>query len=329
MSGQTEPADVLVIGAGIAGSICAAALEARGRTVRLLDKGRGPGGRLSTRRSAAGSFDHGAQYFTARDPRFVQRVDDWTRRGVVAAWDGRFAQERDGGLHPEAVRETRHVGVPGMNAPVRDLQGGLDVRFGARVVRLQRAGALWEATTDDGMVERGRVAIVTAPAPQAAALLDGVSPLAERLRDVGVAPCWATMLAFAEPLPLPFDGIRCSSGTLSWVARDSSRPGRAAGERWVLHSAPAWAQGVAGHDGESVARAMLASFARLLPVAVPAPVAMVAHRWLYALVTRPLGEDFLWDPQAALGVCGDACRGGRIEEAALSGLALADRLAPE
>ena len=97
----------------------------------------------------------------------------------------------------------------------------------------------------------------------------------------------------------------------------------------MLHSAPAWAQRVEGHDAESVAPAMLASFARRLPAAMPAPVAMAAHRWLYARVTRPLGEDFLWEPDAALGVCGDACRGGRIEEAALSGLALADRLAPE
>lgn len=328
MNGRNEPADVLVIGAGIAGSLCAAVLAARGRTVRLVDKGRGPGGRLSTRRSAAGSFDHGAQYFTARDPRFVQRVDDWTRRGVVAAWNGRFAQERDGVLVREEVRETRFVGVPGMNAAVRDLQSGLDMHFGARVVRLQRGGVHWEATTDDGMVERGRAVVVTAPAPQAAALLDGISPLADRLREVEVAPCWATLLAFQEPLPLPFDGIRFASGELSWAARDASKPGRAAGERWVLHSAPGWARTVVGHDAESVASAMLASFARVLPGAMPAPVAMAAHRWLYALVTRPLGEDFLWDPAAALGVCGDACRGGRIEEAALSGLALADRIEP-
>ena len=60
-----------IVGAGMAGLACAEELTRLGHAVLLFDKGRGPGGRMSTRRiqTSAGEayFDHGAQYFTVRD----------------------------------------------------------------------------------------------------------------------------------------------------------------------------------------------------------------------------------------------------------------------
>jgi predicted NAD/FAD-dependent oxidoreductase len=61
--------DFAIIGAGMAGLACADALKEAGHNVALFDKGRGPGGRMSTRRMETPlgevAFDHGAQYFTA------------------------------------------------------------------------------------------------------------------------------------------------------------------------------------------------------------------------------------------------------------------------
>ena len=73
----------LVIGAGIAGLIAARALRAAGHRVLVLDKGRGVGGRMATRRIEGGVFDHGAQFVTVRDPRFQQIVEGWQAKGVV------------------------------------------------------------------------------------------------------------------------------------------------------------------------------------------------------------------------------------------------------
>lgn len=60
-------------GAGIAGLSCAHVLREAGVPVTLFDKGREPGGRLSTRRGEF-AFDHGAQYFTADDDAFRSAV---------------------------------------------------------------------------------------------------------------------------------------------------------------------------------------------------------------------------------------------------------------
>jgi NADPH-dependent 2,4-dienoyl-CoA reductase/sulfur reductase-like enzyme len=94
-----------VIGAGIAGLSCATVLQQAGLRVSLFDKSNGPAGRMSTRRGDGWQCDHGAQYFTARDPEFRAEVTRWVEAGVAGLWkprlkvfDGASAQDRDSTL---------------------------------------------------------------------------------------------------------------------------------------------------------------------------------------------------------------------------------------
>ena len=125
---------IAIVGAGMAGLSCATRLAALGHDVALFDKGRGPGGRMATRRVEADGtmlrFDHGAQYFTARDPRFVEQVARWEREGVVARWDVAGADA--------------WVGTPAMNAPIKAMAGRHDVQFGTRIEQLLRDGNRWQ-----------------------------------------------------------------------------------------------------------------------------------------------------------------------------------------
>ena len=58
-----EIADLVVIGAGMAGLTVARGAVEAGLAVQMIDKGRGLGGRLATRRAEGGlRFDHGAHY---------------------------------------------------------------------------------------------------------------------------------------------------------------------------------------------------------------------------------------------------------------------------
>lgn len=60
---STEPGRVAVVGAGIAGITAARTLAQAGWQVTVFEKSRGAGGRMATRRTAFGGFDHGAQFF--------------------------------------------------------------------------------------------------------------------------------------------------------------------------------------------------------------------------------------------------------------------------
>ena len=81
---------VAVLGAGLAGLSCARHLQQQGLEVRLFDKSRGPAGRMSTRRGDDWQCDHGAQYFTARNPDFRAEVARWEALGVAARWQPRL-----------------------------------------------------------------------------------------------------------------------------------------------------------------------------------------------------------------------------------------------
>ena len=122
-----------IIGAGLAGLTAARGLAKAGHALVLFDKARGPGGRMSTRRTETGQgmayFDHGAQYFTVRDAGFAETVARWEVEGVAARW--------------AAAGDNAWVGTPGMNAIIKAEAAGHDVRWNCRIERIVREGGLF------------------------------------------------------------------------------------------------------------------------------------------------------------------------------------------
>ncbi len=317
-----------MIGAGISGLVCARTLAERGHQVQVFDKARGPGGRMSTRRASDWRFDHGAQYFTVRDPGFRARVAAWRRDGLVAPWTARIAVLDDGMTVMQSDDTERLVAVPGMNALCRHLARDLDVSYETRIVSLERAADRWRLASSEGRDLGDFDAVtVSAPAPQAAALLSGAAPeLAARAGTVAMSPCWAVMAAFPKPLELGFDGAFVNRSPLSWVARNASKPGRPEGEAWVLHGSPEWSQDNLELEPVEAAARLLEAFGESAGGLGSIPAHLDAHRWRYALPQAPLAQPCLVDAGRLLGVCGDWCGGPRVEGAFLSGSAAAQRL---
>jgi renalase len=316
-----------IIGAGLAGLTLARILTEMGLAVKVFDKGRSPAGRLSTRRDDTGTFDHGAQYFTARDEGFQRQVDTWCEQGISAEWRGRFGTLENGTLTPKAEDPVRYVGVPGMSALAHAFASHVDVRGGVRVEHVRREHEAWALTSDTGeALGSFHVVVAAVPAPQAVALLSGSAALSARVAGVGMEPCWSVMASFAAPVPLPVDGAFIHGSPLSWAARDNSKPGRPEGERWVLHATPAFSREHLEDTPEAVAPLLVEAFSRASGLEAR-PVKAVAHRWRYAQAGSPLTEGALFDEKQGLGACGDWCAGSRVEGAYLSAMALSRRIA--
>jgi predicted NAD/FAD-dependent oxidoreductase len=302
--------NIAIVGAGMAGLSCATRLVASGHSVRLFDKGRGPGGRMSTRRVATAlgeaAFDHGAQYFTARDDGFRQKVEAWGAAGIAARWPA---------AGPDAW-----VGTPGMNAPVKALAAGHDVQWSAEIDDLTHGGESWRITGKG--VEAGPFAAVllAIPAEQAGPRLAPHAPDWAGLARATVAePCWTVMAAFAGPVAAP--DVLKEEGAIGWAARNSAKPGRSGPEAWVIQAGPAWSREHLEQTPEQVTPQLLEAFAaRTGPL--PAVLTASAHRWRYAKSGKA-GRGALWDPALRLGVCGDWLLGPRVECAWLSGDQLA------
>lgn len=315
---------IAIIGAGIAGLSCAAALRAAGHQVVVFDKSRGPGGRMSTRRGDGWQADHGAQYFTARDPRFQRQVQRWIDSGLVAAWQVTPAVI---GSDPAPSEEAtvRYVGVPDMPAPARALAAGIEVHTGHTINGLIREANGWRLSS----AEHGELAgvhaqvVVAMPSPQAATLLAPAAPALSTLATApDILPCWTVMAQLAQPPKLAFDAAFVNAGPLRWIARNNSKPGRSGQESWVLQASAQWSAEYLEHDAASVADVLLTAFRQLGGTAA---LTFQAHRWRYA--NCEAGETgSVWDGELGIGLCGDWLHGGRVEGAWLSGHHLAQRM---
>ena len=318
---------VAIVGAGVAGAAAASVLRGAGIGVEVFEKARGPGGRMSRRRTDRAAFDHGAPCFTARTPGFASVVAEAVEAGAVAPWEGRIVLADGSGAVLAEKSARRFVGVPGMNALVRFLLDSTPVTYGARVARVDPGETGPSLAMEDGSRQGPfDFVVVTAPAAQAGAMAPASSPLAARASGVPMRPTWAGMLAFDTPIQAPFDGAFVERSILSWAARDSSKPGRPdQPETWVVHAGHEWSEANLERDASDVIHDLAGAFATLTG-ASPSTIHARAHRWRFAAPANDAGAGPLIDPGMRLALAGDWCAGGRVEAAFSSGDSVARRL---
>lgn len=319
------PTSVLIIGAGLTGLTAAHELTQTGCNVTLLDKGRGVGGRLATRRIDAARLDHGAQYFTVRTPEFRHLVDELLQQGIVHEW----APVEEDQEHP------RYVGSQGMNALAKYLARNLDVRTGERVIRIAAEGVGCRVWTESGQEYRADQLILTCPVPQALALLaDSDLTLTdtetEALKKIVYQPCLAALATLAQPTRLPAPGLlRFSEGPVSLVA-DNQQKGISPDEPSVtIHASHAFSQTHLEDGLDAVGRHLLQAVSEWVPADTIRTVQV--HRWRYSFAEQRHPEPFLEvNKPLPMLLGGDAFGGwGNVEGAFLSGLAMARHLTTE
>jgi len=309
--------DVLVIGAGMAGLMAARELRGAGCSVRVVDKGRGAGGRLATRRIGAATFDHGAQFLTARDPRFAAELEAWRQAGLLEAWGDAPA---DGAA--------RWRGRPAMTAVAKHLASGLDVQLGRKVVAIGQVDSGWSVAFESGPAIAARAVLLTAPVPQALELLEPAlgMALAPQLDPLAYEPCLVVMAVLARPSRIPAPGyLALSEGPVAWLA-DNQQKGISAVPAATIHASPVFSRTHWEQPRETAATLLLEAAAPWLGGTV---LDHQVHGWRYA---RPASiaprRCLLVSESPPLLLAGDAFGGPDVEGAALSGWAAAAAAVP-
>jgi len=336
--------DAIVVGAGMAGLSAARELVAAGRSVLVLDKGRGVGGRVATRRLGSAVFDHGAQFFTVRGRAFGGIVAEAHAAGAVAEWCRGFS--RDGSLGGESGDgHPRWRGSRGMTDLPKHLAAGLaseaaagrcELRTAARAAAIMVADGLVRVPLDDGRTVTALGGILTPPVPQTLDLLatgglegaaGGVDPAVwESLRSVAYDPCFAVMLVLSGPSRVPAPGgiqfDPAGGGPIAWLA-DNQQKGISPVPTLTIHADGAFSRRHFDAPPEQV-MATLIDHARPWIDGDPATavVEKSLQRWKFALPTTIISEPLLAVSHAPpIACCGDAFAGPRVEGAASSGLA--------
>ena len=284
--------NVLVVGAGISGSTAARTLQQHGVSVTLVDKGRGAGGRLSSRRTTVGRFNHGAPDFEVKTERFTDYVVRWCTQGLL---------ERTVHLHG-----LRYHSPTAMNALVKHVQRDLAVSFKTRVLRLTRERTQWIAETDQGDLGGFSHVVLAIPAPQALALIPPNSTPYAPTSEILYQPAWVVMMTMERALPVLPDG--------DLIGRVTENEGGVC----VYLTAEASARYLENSAEEVI---------ELVSARLDAkPIFAAAHRWRYSQVVRGVNSAYLYDDDLQLSVCGDGFGGAGVESSFLSGLSIAQRL---
>ena len=314
----------------MSGLLAAGELRDSGWRVTVLDKGRGVGGRMATRRVGGSNFDHGAQFFTVRGDRFGKLVEGWLSAGVVKEWTRGFADaggERDEDGHP------RYRGSEGMTSIPKYLARDLDVRTGERVVEVNLRDGLWEVVTDSGMRVEGATLLLTAPVPQSLALassgnFDLPDETRRELEEVSYDPCLALMALLDGPGVVPEPGgMQIKGEPLDWIG-DNRQKGISEANGITIHGGPGWSREHYDEPEEQASRELLALASEQLGESLENRVRETSlARWRYSWVTNAHPDPYLLvNEDPPLLFAGDAFGQPKVEGASLSGLAAADRL---
>ena len=362
VAAAAESWDAVVIGGGIAGLSAAGALAAAGRRVLVLDKSRGVGGRMATRRIGGAVCDHGAQFFTVRTGEFATVVEDAVRAAAVAEWCRGFSRDGSIGVDDSETGEIetgdghpRYRGGRGMTdlpkwlaARLGDWGDAVEIRTAAKVASIAAANGGVRITIDreggGSEIVAASGVVLTPPVPQVLELMQAGGLLAggsvdqeaiESLRTVDYDPCFTALLVLDRPSLVPLPGaIQFAAqitGPVTWIA-DNQQKGISTVPALTVHATSRFSREWFDTPLDEVGAMLIAAVSPWIDGdPATAIVERSVHRWKFAAPTTILPERCVAVSMVPPVVCcGDAFAGPRVEGAATSGMAagrwLVDRL---
>ncbi|AFZ23414.1 putative NAD/FAD-dependent oxidoreductase [Cylindrospermum stagnale PCC 7417] len=331
--------DIAVIGAGMAGLVCAQQLSQAGYSVVVIEKSRGVGGRVATRRLEGTVADHGTCYLKPKGEFLGQFVELLRDRHILEIWTDTVEKFNSDSKLRTQNAALCYVAPEGMSAIAKFLAHGLDILLNQRAIAIHPTPEnTWRLTLESSNAEITAKAVVVAiPAPQAWDLLAPMgktildAEFLDNLRSVEFFPSISVMAGYPQHLSLPnWKALTFVDDTdLAWIGLDSSKRPHPQQPHFVLQSSANFAQQhLETQDLQPVGKYMLQKAAQTL--ALPSllnPQWLQVHRWRYAFPSHPWNAAFLSaNNHLPLVCCGDWCGGNLVEGAMLSGLATASEI---
>lgn len=319
--------NTLIIGAGISGLMAGKILSQAGFPVTVVEKSRGVGGRMATRRINNGIFDHGAQFFTVREPQFQRWADLWIKEGTARVWTHHFSEP---GNIPAGIGHPRYRGANGMTSLAKNISSGLPIHLQTRVISIFLDGEIWITRTDDGKQFISNQLILTAPVPQSLSLLKtgGISlPKSDlaRLQAIQYHPCIAVLVLLDGPSGVPSPGgIRFESGPIQWLADNKQKGISSETTAITIHASADFSRKNFDFNPELLAETLIIAAKPWLGKNI---LDWQLHKWRYSQPMQVYPELFMKIPiLPPLFFAGDAFGGPSVEGAALSGMAVGNHL---
>jgi len=313
---------IIIIGAGMTGLMAGKSLASSDLPVIVLEKSRGVGGRLATRRFEGGVFDHGVNDFTIRDERLREYINDWEKRQLLTVWFSTGSQSGESEKH--------YRGIPSMTAVPKDLAKTLRIERGTRVVSLRRIEDHWLVESDEDTYYRGSAVILTPPLPQAVQILEkaDISKKSEDMtlvREIHYEP--ADMLLIHAPDAPPLPGTGCTSPNSDSILKVTDNAVKGITDTrgyFTVHCSQEFSISGIHKSDEEVYRELSPIIEDVIGAGI---TVYQIHRWRYSRPLNAPGIPYLEIGKGSnLFVAGDGLAGGSVQSAMISGLSVAEMI---
>jgi predicted NAD/FAD-dependent oxidoreductase len=332
--------DIAIIGAGIAGLTCAQHLQQAGYRVVVVEKSRGLGGRLATRRLQGTHADHGVCYVKAKDVRFRDFLDRLIDRKVVRVWTEIIHELTETNqIRSPQDRSPRYVSPTGISTIAKSLATTLTIRLNHRVERLQALEHGWQLQFGDELDPIAAKALIIAiPAPQAVTLIESLDEpdlnFLNQIKAVKFTPCISAIAVYPNRVQAKIAELKWQAivsphhDDLGWIGIDSTKQLEPVQPVLVIQSNAKFAtHHLETTSLQTVGEHLLNRAAEIVAPWVSSPEAFQVHRWRYAFARNPLPQAFISATTNNLLLCtGDWCGGDRVESAFLAGIATAQHV---
>jgi len=298
--------DILVIGAGMSGLIAATELQKSGFKVACVEKARGSGGRLSSKRIKSEktgemiSFDLGCPSFDAQTGLFKAHVESWLSLGVAKVW------------HDSETEGVQYLATPRSSSITRYLADQLDVHFSTRITEVRKEKGQWLIYTGEldhrVFFAQAKHIVFATPPQQAADLLPENHPFIAALSQPILLPQWVLMLNVKGSLGLNHDDYTFTDSIISRLSLEAGKPDRnetKTHQVWVLQANTTWTEVNLETDKVKLEHELIAELATITGLPINVDDAYL-HRWLYSVAQMNglSGKLFLNDANG-IWLCGD------------------------
>ena len=302
----------IIIGAGVAGLSAARILTQKGYQVTVLDKGRGVGGRMSTRTIENAKVDHGAQYFSVKTPEFQAFISELQLENIASEW---YLAQRD---------NVRYMGAKGMNTIPKKMASSLDILLNEKVILIENN----TVKTESGNVYDFDNLVITIPIPQVIDLFQNSKISFSEddktvIAQIEYQPCIAVMAVLKEPTDIVSGGIILENQPVAWIA-DNFQKGITETPTATVHASAAYSVERFDDDLQEVAKDMLSSVNQY--VKSENILSFQTHRWKFSNATKRFEKPFYQIENKNIFLGGDGFGMGNVEGAFLSGYYLGTNL---
>ncbi len=299
--------DLVTVGAGLSGLTLNWKLQKSFEPLShlILEKSKGVGGRMATRRIGDSRVDHGAQYIRQKESS-AELIDFWKQQGVLKSFP-----QKD---------ETTFSGQEGMTTLAKKLSKNLNLVLETQVTLLQQENSIWKVISNTKETFWAQNVILSCPLPQSLAILEKSNlTFPTEMSQISFAQALVGIVEFSSPLDPCWDYLEDIDSSFYSITSQSAK-GLSGHSIYTVTMGSAWSHqhfDLSDDELEDIMKNLIETKWQ------KSIVSLQVKKWRYSHPLKTWSESFC-NPHPGLFLIGDAFQAPSLNGAIQSALGLVD-----